>query len=80
LRKFEETKLLITAGNGFIKPLIHLYLHTVIFPLFRGGCLGVAWGLPGGFEGVRRGVPLRTPSKHSIKALRFRFLLYTDGG
>jgi len=39
-----------------------------------GGCLGVTWGLPGGYLGVRRGKSLGTPSKFPVKSLRFLFI------
>jgi len=28
--------------------------------VIRGGYLGLSWGFPGGFLGVRRGTPLQT--------------------
>jgi len=36
--------------------------------------LGVSWGFPGGYEGVRRGKPLVTPRNPSIKSLQFHFI------
>jgi len=39
--------------------------------MYRGACLGLAWGFPGGFLGVRRGGPLETPRKDQRKSYRF---------
>jgi len=48
--------------------------------MFRGGYLGLSWGLPGGFLGVRRGEPLGTPNKFPGKAHRFLFIPKTSVG
>jgi len=39
--------------------------------MYRGACLGLSWGLPGGFLGVRRGGPLGTPRKDQRKSHQF---------
>jgi len=55
----------------------HFLFQGVICPTFRGGFLGVSWGLRGGFLGVRRGKSLWTPRKPLIKSLRFLFMYKT---
>ena len=52
---------------------IQLYYYTVICSMFRGGYLGLSWGLPGGFLGVRRGKPHLAPRKPSLMPLCFPF-------
>ena len=41
---------------------------TVICSMQRGGYLGLSWGFPGGFLGVSRELPLRSPRKLSTGA------------
>jgi len=47
--------------HGIAQMTIQLNYFTVTRSLFRGACLGVAWGLPGGFEGFRGVEPLLPP-------------------
>jgi len=39
--------------------------------------VGLSWGFPGGFLGVRRGIPLGTPRKFPIKTHQFLFIHWT---
>ena len=59
---------IFNACYGFAQRTIQLNFYTAIFPMYRGGYLGVTWGFPGGFLGVRRGGPLGTPNKVPIKS------------
>ena len=51
--------------HGIAQMTIQLNYFTVTRSLFRGACLGVAWGLPGGFEGWSPCYPQATPKKVS---------------
>ena len=63
------------ARYSFVIMTIQLYYYTVICSMFRGGYLGLSWGLPGGFLGVRRGTPIGTPNKSLIKSHRFLIIV-----
>ena len=48
-----------------------------IRPWYRGGYLGLTWGLLGGYLGVRRGAPHQTPSKPPGNSMLIPFLQRT---
>jgi len=79
--KVAGIKFVIEAPRGHL-PIVHLThpLHySVFWSLFRGGCLGVGWGLAGGCEGVPRAPALRTPRQLPRRALRTHSIDGRDG-
>ena len=73
-KELKKRKDSTTLKFKFSHRIFRIWVFQLDFFLsFERSCLGVTWGLPGGFLGVRRGKPHLAPRKPSLMPLCFPF-------